>query len=100
MDQHIYNFQAEIWLYDGPAAWHFITLPKPVATDIEQRYGHLKRGWGSLRVLLEVNGAEWETSIFTDKQRQSFLLPLKAAKRREAGISVGDTVSVTLTVLP
>ncbi|MDF2461199.1 MAG: hypothetical protein K0S68_602 [Candidatus Saccharibacteria bacterium] len=100
MEQHTYNFPAEIWLYDGPAAWHFITLPEPVADDIQQRFGHLKRGWGSLRVALEINGVEWETSIFTDKPRRSFLLPLKADKRRQASVTAGDMVEVTLTVLP
>ena len=93
-----YSFTAKVWIYDGPAAWHFITLPKDVAEDIEVRFGHVKRGWGSLPVEVQVGQAKWSTSIFTDKKSGSFLLPIKSKVRQQAGIAPDDVIDLILSI--
>lgn len=91
-------FKAEVWQYDGPAAWHFITLPTHIAREIDERYGHLRKGWGSLPVQVTIGQTTWSTSIFSDKQAGSYLLPLKAAVRKQEQIQAADQVKVFLSV--
>jgi hypothetical protein len=40
----------------------------------------------------------WETSIFPDRARETYLLPLKKDVRRRNGVVEGSTVAVELTV--
>ena len=98
MKQNEYTIKARIWLYDGVAAWHFITVPKKESESIPQRFGLMKRGWGSLPVIVTIGKTSWKTSIFTDKKRGGYLLPLKAEVRKKEHLSVGETVSFHLAI--
>jgi hypothetical protein len=53
-------------------------------------------GWGVIPVEAQVGGADFTTSLFP--KDGGYLLPLKDAVRRPAGITVGDEISVELTV--
>lgn len=92
----VFSFTSTVWLYSGPAAWHFITVPVEVSDKIDFYFGHLKKGWGSLPVQVTVKDTNWNTSIFPDKKTKSYLLPFKAAIRHELAVEAGDVVSVTL----
>ncbi len=91
-----YSFKAELWLYQGKGAWHFITLPKKTAREIHSNHGHNRRGWGSLPVVASIGQTTWKTSIFADQKRDSFLLPVKADVRKKEGVSAGQKVNVVL----
>ena len=39
----------------------------------------------------------WETSLFHDKKRDAFLLPVKADVRRREKIGLGDTIEVSVS---
>lgn len=99
MSPHTYRFAAELWEWDGPAAWHFVSLPEDVADDIEERFGHSAGGFGSLRVEVRVGGTTWRTSVFPDKTRATYLLPVKKAVRSAEGLAPGSAVQVALTVV-
>jgi hypothetical protein len=90
-----HDFTAELWLHsDMPGAWYFVTLPLDAADEI--RATNERRGFGSVRVRAAIGDTEWETSVFPDTKTTSFLLPVKAAVRREQRISEGDLVAVTI----
>lgn len=96
-----YLFRAKVWLYQGQAAWHFVTLPKKVAAHIKshhawQRRG--KKGWGSLRVTVTVGRHSWKTSIFPDRKLGSYVLPLKETARVLGRLQVGKISDFSLTV--
>ena len=93
-----FSFTAKVWLYPGNAAWHFVTLPADVASDINYYFAHAKRGWGSLPVVATIGTTTWKTSIFPDKQSQSFVLPLKAAVRKSEQLVQGGSVSCTVQI--
>lgn len=105
--QKTYAFKARVWLYEGFAPWHFVTLPQKTAREIDYFFMHSKRGWGSLPVQVtilrlgsgQVGKTTWSTSIFTDKKSDSYLLPLKADVRKKAGIKKGDTISISLEIM-
>lgn len=79
------------------AGWHFIYVPKKQSAEIKARFGNIKRGWGSIPVLVRVGGSAWKTSIFPTK-KGTYFLAIKAAVRKKEGIKNGDTINFTLEV--
>ena len=96
-----FTFTDKCWLWQGKGAWHFITLPKDKSEEIkffsENMHGK-RRGWGSVRVLVTVGNTSWETSIFPDSKRGTYLLPMKADVRKKEKITAGDKVTVKLKI--
>lgn len=92
-------FNAELWLYDGDAPWHFVTLPEDLADEIREHVP-VRRGFGSVRVTAVVGETRWQTSLFPDSKSRSFVLPMKQEVRRSNGLVAGDRVAVRLTVAP
>lgn len=93
-----YSIKAPVWLYPGDAAWHFITIPQAETDNIDFYFSHVKRGWGSLPVLVTIGETKWKTSIFPDKKSGSYMLPLKAEIRKKEKIVDGDTISLLLEI--
>lgn len=92
---------APLWLWSGEGgSWHFVTIPAEEAVEIrlESAASGIRRGFGSVRVEATVNGVAWKTSIFPQKSG-SYLLPVKAKVRRDAGIAADDVVTVSLQLL-
>jgi len=94
-----FTVKAKVWLYEGEAAWHFVSVPKETSKTMRDRFAEVARGWGSLRVEVSIGHTSWKTSIFPDKKSGTYLLPLKADVRKKEGIKEGDTVKLTLDVL-
>jgi hypothetical protein len=98
-DRDPFLFDAEVWEYQGSAAWFFVSLPEETADDIDERYGHLAAGFGSLRVEVTIGSTTWRTSIFPDTKRGTYLLPVKKQVRIAEALSEGSICSVELTVV-
>lgn len=94
MSDATYTVTGEVWLWSGQAAWHFLTLPEEVADEIHARFAH--GAFGMVPVRATIGATTWETKLFGDTKRDSYLLPLKAAVRRREGVEEGDTVTVRL----
>jgi len=93
-----FKFKAKVWIYPGPAAWHFVTLPKGISKEIKQIFGELARGWGSLPVTVTIEKASWNTSIFPDKKIGAYLLPIKSDIRKKEMILSGHTIYLKLII--
>lgn len=91
-------FDAELWEWDGEAAWFFVTLPEDDTEHVRLVSGP-PRGFGSVRVEATIGSSTWRTSVFPDKRSGCFLLPVKQAVRRQEGIDAGDRVHVRIDVL-
>ena len=89
-----------MWEWDGQAAWHFVSLPEAVADDIAEMYGGAARGFGSVRVEVTVGSSRWRTSVFPDKGRGTYVLPMKKAVRVAEGLRAGSTADIGLVVGP
>ncbi len=94
-----YRFRTELWLHQGDAAWHFVTVPGDVSDDIEARTADQRRGFGSVRVQVTVGATTWATSVFPDSTRQAYVLPVKKDVRRAEGIEAGDDIDVALQLV-
>jgi hypothetical protein len=94
-----YSFKAAIWLYQGKAAWHFVTLPKALSQEIRVLSFDKKAAWGSVRVNVTIGSTSWKTSIFPDTKAGVYLLPIKTDVRKKEKIAAGDTVKIGITIL-
>lgn len=94
----MYVFSGELWQFDGPGAWYFISLPPDVADDIRARFGAQAAGFGSIKVAAAVCSTQWSTSLFPDKTRGTYLLPVKKAVRAAENLQTGDVATVTLRI--
>ena len=94
-----FEFDAEVWEHDGMASWFFVSLPELIADEIEGTFGHRAKGFGSLRVEVTIGTTTWQTSIFPDNQRGTYVLPVKKAIRQAEELSDGSTATVELEVL-
>lgn len=96
----MFEFEAELWRWEANGAWHFLTVPEAVSDEIEERSTpRPARGFGSVRVRATIGTATWSTSVFPDKKRGAFVLPVKKAVRTANGIDAGDRVRVRLELL-
>lgn len=93
-----FKISAKIWKYQGKAAWHFVNIPSDISHEIDDYFSSAKRGWGSLPVTVTLGNTTWETSIFTDKKTDSYLLPLKKAVRIKEHIQAGDNIHFALEI--
>ncbi|NMD55162.1 MULTISPECIES: DUF1905 domain-containing protein [Tsukamurella] len=92
------TFRAEIWLSEVFAACRFVSLPNHLADEIDDTVDRSKPGFGSVRVSVTIGGTSWDTSVFPDAARRTYVLPLKKAVRIAEGVDIGDTVDVDLAV--
>ncbi len=101
MKKKAYTFQTEVWLYPGETAqWHFASVPKSDSVRIKETFGRSARGWGSLPVRAKIGKTTWKTSIFPDKRSGTYLLPLALKIRKQEEIIAGDTITITITIVP
>lgn len=92
-----YSFEAKLWVWPGEkAAWHFITVPKKESETIKSKI-KMRRGFGSVKVKVQIGDTKWSTSIFPDSKSGTYVLPIKAKVRHDEGIEEGDSVSVAFT---
>lgn len=94
-----FSFTAEVWEHEGPAAWHFVSLPEALADEIEATFGHQAGGFGSLRVEVTIGATRWSTSAFPDSKRGTYVLPLKKAVRVAERLVAGAPAKVSLVVV-
>jgi hypothetical protein len=88
-----------LWLWNGgQASWHFFTVPEEQCQEIRAQSLVQRGGFGSVKVEAQVNDVTWRTSVFPQKSG-GYILPVKAAVRRDAGIAAGDEIRVELEIL-
>lgn len=95
------SFKANLWVWDGPSPWYFVTVPKKESSLIRSRFRQVHRGWGSIPVEVMIGASVWKTSIFWEK-KGTYLLPVKKEirirekltvnKKIDLGLKIGDTI--------
>jgi hypothetical protein len=93
-----YTFTAELWQRAAAGGWHFFSLPQAMAAEIREQLQWQEEGWGRLKASARLGTSQWETAIWFDTRRQTYLLPVRAAVRRREKIGAGDAASVSIRV--
>ena len=90
-----FEFEGPVVEWRGPAPFYFVAIPDEDSADIK----HAAQGveyWGQVPVVVRIGGTDFTTALFPKDGR--YLLPLKDAVRRPAGIEVDQVLSVALRV--
>ena len=98
MDADTFEFDSELWEWDGKAAWHFFSVPEDVTDEVDATYGGRAAGFGSIKVEVTIGATTWQTSMFPDTKRGCFILPVKAAVRRAEDLADGSVAHLRLRV--
>lgn len=93
------GFEAELWRHPGEAGWHFVTVPPALSDAIEARSVGARRGFGSVRVRVVSGSSRWTTSVFPDRRRGAYVLPVKREVRAREGLVAGDRMRVGLELI-
>lgn len=97
-DRRLFRFQGEVWLHPGAGGWHFVTLSHSLSKRIKAFVAADAAAWGSVKVSVRIDATEWSTSIFPDRKRGAYLLPIKGGVRKERGIEAGSFVRGAIIV--
>lgn len=92
-----FTFDAPLWRWEGDSGWHFVSLPEPVADEIEDSPAP-RGGFGSVRVDVRVGRCSWSTSLFPDAKHGTFVLPMKKQVRDREQLVEGDLVRISIRV--
>lgn len=93
-----YQFSAKPWQHQGPGGWYFVSLPVKLSKEIRTVFKMDEEGWGRLKAIAKIGSAEWQTAIWFDSKKKTYLLPLKADIRKKEQLVVDKLVSITLWI--
>lgn len=92
-----YTFVTKLWKYSGEGAWYFVSLPKEYSDEIQDfTHGWKNKGFGTVKVIASVGAVSWSTSVFPDKKRGTYLMPIKKEIRSKLNVEEGDEIKLSL----
>ena len=94
--QTTFRFDTTIIEWRGPAPFFYAPVPAQHVEELRRLAKVVSYGWGCVPVQAKIGGVAFTTSLFP--KDDTYLLPLKVAVRRKADITVGDTISVAVTL--
>jgi hypothetical protein len=92
-----FNAPLELWS-NGEGMSHFVTVPSDFDGEIRAHASLVRRGFGSVKVEVNIDAARWRTSIFPTKAG-GYFLPIKIAVIRETGVAAGDELAIELELI-
>lgn len=91
-----FAFETEVIHWRGPSPFFYAPVPPDLAEAVRAVAKAVSYGWGVVPVDAEVRGVAFRTSLFP--KDGTYLVPLKDAVRRAAGVTAGDVVEVEMTI--
>ena len=93
-----FEFTAQIWRYSGEGGWYFVSLPEEISPEIREHLKWQEEGWGRMKAMAKIGHYRWETAIWFDSKRNTYLLPLKAEVRKKEQLSEGAEIHVDIWI--
>jgi hypothetical protein len=90
-----FEFEGPVIEWRGPAPFYFVAIPDEESADIKLIAKGIEY-WGQVPVTVRIKDTQFSTALFPKDGR--YLLPLKDAVRKSAGIELDEVVAVELTV--
>lgn len=90
-----WEFEGPVVEWRGPAPFYFVAIPEEASVDIKFAAKGVEY-WGQVPVVVRISDTEFTTALFP--KDGGYLLPLKDAVRRSAGIELHQMLTVALTV--
>lgn len=95
MDDMDVEFEGPVVEWRGPAPYYFVDVPAEASDDIKFAAQGIEY-WGQVPVVVRIDDTRFTTALFPKDGR--YLLPLKDAVRRPAGIETDQVLTVALRV--
>lgn len=89
------EFEGPVVEWRGPAPFYFVAISEEESAEIKFAAQGVEY-WGQVPVVVSISDIEFTTALFPKDGR--YLLPLKEAVRRSAGIEVDQELTVALSV--
>jgi hypothetical protein len=84
------EFTGKLFKTEGKGAWTFVMVPSELAPPVTS-------GWGMTPVKACVDGHEWNTTVWRDKENRCYLpVPKKIRQGKEAGAMVEVRVQLDM----
>lgn len=93
-----YEFTTTLWQQPSTGGWQFVSLPEITSTEIRTLLRSSEEGWGRLKATAKIGSTKWETAIWFDTKRNTYLLPIKATIRSKERLVLGDEITVMVWV--
>ena len=90
-----FEFEGPVVEWRGPAPYFFVAIPEMESEDIKFAAKGVEY-WGQVPVVVRIGEVEFTTALFPKDGR--YLLPLKDAVRKAAGLALDQVLPVTLRV--
>jgi hypothetical protein len=97
-DKIVYRFSADIWQHPSPGGWYFVSLPEEITREIRSQLQWLEEGWGRLSIIAKTGNSEWETALWFDSKRNTYVLPLKIEIRKKEKLELNQTITVIVGI--
>ncbi|MEM1337373.1 MAG: DUF1905 domain-containing protein [Bacteroidota bacterium] len=81
-----YTFSTKMWKHNAPGGWYFVSLPKSISKEIREHLKWQEEGWGRMKAIAQIQKEQWETAIWYDTKKETYLLPVKAKVRAKLSI--------------
>lgn len=93
-----WRFAATLVEWRGPAPFVFAPIPDGLTGEIHFAARTASYGWGCVPVEARVGDIDFTTSLFP--RDAGYMLPVKLAVRRRAGVAPGDEVDARIRIVP
>ena len=93
-----YEFSASVWRHPSPAGWYFVSLPAGMSTEIRNHLKWQEEGWGRIKARAKVGTSSWQTAIWFDTKRGTYLLPIRSDIRKKECIGIGSELRVQVLI--
>lgn len=93
-----YSFPGKLWKHNGQGGWYFMSLPIDISKEIRAHLKWQEEGWGRMKATASIANFEWDTAIWFDKKKNTYLLPIKANVRAKTNLNIDQVVDVIILV--
>lgn len=90
-------FDAEVIEWRGPAPFLFAPVPEQHVGEISYAARLASYGWGVVPVEATIGETRFTTSLIP--RAGTYLLPIKVAVQKAAGVGLGDRIQATVKVV-
>lgn len=93
-----YGCAVRMWKHGSTGGWHFVSLPKPISKEIREHLKWQEEGWGRMKAIAQIGELKWETAIWFDTKKDTYILPIKAEIRKKGKLHVEEDMTLLLWV--
>lgn len=93
-DKIRYGFSAKLWQHNASGGWYFVSFPQKMANEIRRNLKWQEEGWGRIKAVAKVGNSQWDTAIWFDTKRKTYLLPIKAEIRKKESVLPGYQIKL------